>query len=910
MGLLGALNTAISGLNVNQQQLDTLSQNVTNANTANYSQEVVNQQADFLAGTPQGASIASITREVNQFLTSQVQVQTSANSTNTTLTSYYSDIQNFLGQPNSSGTIDQQIDSFFTSLQDLANSPNSAAETNVANSATTLAGSISGLATSLQGLRLQADSDIVSSINTINADIKTLFNTNEALVSAAANKQNTAGLLDKRDATLNDLAQYIDIKPTYSGDGEVALSTVSGTTLITPSTYAQLSYTPVGSTQQLINNISLAPINVTTFNVNGDSLGPPVQIASGGPATSVTTTLTGGKVLGLLQMRDSIIPSILSQLDQLASGITTQVNAITNTGASFPPPNSYTGTTLVNGNSTSQWSGNVMIAALTNNGQPIASPYTDEPNGMPPLTLNMSQLNAGSGTAGLSSVDQIIKAINQYYGTPQNKVELGNINNAQLQVTSPNIPDTNSTMSFAFNLNNISASNADFYVGGITVTDSSGNPVASSANGKVTTTQPSVSVTGFTTTAGSDTVTVNTLSNPNIAVGQAVYLNQPLLAANGIPASQLNGFFTVTGVSGNSFTIDVPGAGALASTGTAPDTTTALVKYSTVGSGQTGSTAGNGIITADISSNTISPFYTVQANIATVDSTGKLVTSTVTYRLPGETSNVGGNLIGASAATGGGNLVQPISTKPVLTAELVDASGNPLPTTNGIYGNESGYLKIVANNSSNAVAINQLNSQQLGFTGNAFGTAATNQGFGQYFGLNNLFNANTSAPGVTITNSAVNMLLESRILNNPSLIPTGQLAQGNQSTTAGALPNLTYDINSGDNSITQELASLSTKNNSFPATGGMPSANTSFSQYAGDIIATTSTNSTTATNAQSDSQALLDGFTKSAQAVSGVNLDQQLANTVIYQNAYSASARIITVVDQLFTALISSVTAG
>ena len=87
------------------------------------------------------------------------------------------------------------------------------------------------------------------------------------------------------------------------------------------------------------------------------------------------------------------------------------------------------------------------------------------------------------------------------------------------------------------------------------------------------------------------------------------------------------------------------------------------------------------------------------------------------------------------------------------------------------------------------------------------------------------------------------------------------------------------------------MAALATATTTFSAAGGLPQASTTFGQYVGQVIANTSTNSTNAANTATDSQTLLDGFTKSAQNISGVNLDQELANTVIYQNSYSASAR-------------------
>ena len=38
-------------------------------------------------------------------------------------------------------------------------------------------------------------------------------------------------------------------------------------------------------------------------------------------------------------------------------------------------------------------------------------------------------------------------------------------------------------------------------------------------------------------------------------------------------------------------------------------------------------------------------------------------------------------------------------------------------------------------------------------------------------------------------------------------------------------------------------------------------------------------------------------------AVSGVNIDEEMANLVLYQNAYSASARVIDVARQMFDTL-------
>ncbi|MEI7668690.1 MAG: flagellar hook-associated protein FlgK [Pseudomonadota bacterium] len=912
MGLLSALNTAISGLNVNQQNIDVLSQNISNANTPNYSREVVNQKASFIAGQGQGVQVDSITRKIDLFINSELRNQTSTNSANSVTSDYYSQVQNLLGQPGAKNSIDQNISDFFIAVQNLANNSGAAAQTNVVNSANTAANNISGLANSLQGLRLQADKDISGAITNVNADLQNLIKINTSLQQANATNQNTSGLLDQRDATIKDLAQYVDIKPIFQPDGSTTINTSNGVTLLTGTTTSEISYSSINSINTFLNDNPLSAINVITLDANGNQLGQPVALAAAGKSSNVTSSLSGGKIYGLLSIRDSIVPNILNQLDQLASNFRDSFNKINNSGTSFPPPNSYTGQNLVSGATNSQYSGSIRIAALGANGSPISSAYPDEPNGNQAVTIDLSQLNTGQGNGKLS-VDDLVSTINKYFAPPQNKTKIGNINNVQLAIDSNTIPDSGSNLNFDFNLNNISGTSADFYVGDLKVLDSNGNVVASNAAGTITTTQSSfaLSSTGtYATNIGSDNVTITTNGGAGLVDGATIYLNPPSSAINGIPAASLGGFFKVSNVAGNTFQIQVAGAGALVNSNS-PANASGVIgvgKYSTVQSGDTIRTKNDGIITASLASNTASSYYTVQANVANVDKDGKLITSTVSYRITNNGVNTANTLIGATSLTGAATLVRPTTTQPAITASLVDANGNQLQKINGLYGNQQGYFKIAAANSSNSVAIDELDSKQLGLPNNQGNLDGTNQGFSQYFALNNFFNANSAINSTdAITNSAVNLSVASRIKNNPSLVSTGKISLGNQPSDATKPPNFTYNISSGDNSVIQQLAGLSTGLINFPATSGLAASSTTFSQFAGQIIATASTNSSVATTTQKNSQALLDGYTTSAGKISGVNLDQELANTIIYQNSYSASARIVTVVSKLFDTLIGSI---
>ena len=183
----------------------------------------------------------------------------------------------------------------------------------------------------------------------------------------------------------------------------------------------------------------------------------------------------------------------------------------------------------------------------------------------------------------------------------------------------------------------------------------------------------------------------------------------------------------------------------------------------------------------------------------------------------------------------------------------------------------------------------------------------SNLGFSQYFALNNFFQSNNlTATGDSVAGSAANLKVVQSLQDNPGLVSLGSLVQNTQPISSTAPPNLTFVRSPGDNSIIQQLASLSTAIINFPTSGGLGATSQTLGGYSISIIGATSSNAATATTNQTNAQTLLTGFQKQASTISGVNLDQELANTVIYQNAYSASARIITVTSTLFDALLAS----
>jgi flagellar hook-associated protein 1 FlgK len=74
-------------------------------------------------------------------------------------------------------------------------------------------------------------------------------------------------------------------------------------------------------------------------------------------------------------------------------------------------------------------------------------------------------------------------------------------------------------------------------------------------------------------------------------------------------------------------------------------------------------------------------------------------------------------------------------------------------------------------------------------------------------------------------------------------------------------------------------------------------------RYAG-LIAQVGSDVQTALDNQSTSQAVVSAIGNQRQSVSGVSLDEEMTNLISFQRGYQASARTLTVMDQMLETLI------
>lgn len=906
MSLTLALNNALSGLNVSQSAMAVLSNNIANANTEGYSRQVAELSPRVTGSQGAGVRLDQIVRKIDEYLNRATRSQTSEVSQASTVSDYMSRIQVMMGEPGGTNSMDEYIENFFNVLQSLAETPElSSYRSQAVNAGNILANEISALAQGLEDLRYQADSDIKDGLDLVNQEIIRLYETNQAIYRAQALAEPTSNLLDQRDQILSTIAEHVDIKVNQLDSGEVYVYTTAGLPILEYMPY-QFQYNSVSSINTFTSDGSLGSITIDGLGEDGEFIGRPQTVVTSGVAGDITTTLKSGKIKGLLDLRDHEIPDILAQLDLISATLRDQINAIHNTGSGIPAASTLTGDRLVGYDDASEWTGTVRIAVLNPDGTAPDSYYSNTDTGHLALDLDLDALRGQYGS--LLTTQNIMDEINAYF-QPRNNAVVGNMQDITLASLSNTVPDTGNTYSFDFQLTNISATNSNFWVTDLQVLDDTA-AVIDTQNLATTNAVTLDAVNTFETVTGSNLVTVNSAGH-GFQAGDVVYMNGVVGAVGGIPSSEFNGqAFRITNVTANSYQIELVSDATIDAPIPGPSIdmagVTALSADATQLAGTVSRTGGSGF-TVDLSAAPASAYYTVRATVMVEDDEGNLTPTTVDYRISNNQTDVINKRQPAVSIGAGGTIEVPNSHRAMLKAQLVDEDGNIASA------DEKGYLQLVGQtipsdpSQTYTVAIDELSSSQLGRPNDTPVVEGTEWGFSHYFGLNNFFTSNElTITGDTVNGSALALSVRQDILDNPNLISMGTLTQTPSTPLDGEAPDYSYERTAGDNSIAQLMAKLGLEQQSFAAAGGLPSTSKTFNGYASEVLGYTASSAATATSRLSDEQTLMDGFQAQKDAVSGVNIDEEMANTIIFQNSYAASAQVINVVKELFDTLLAA----
>jgi len=301
-GMSAILNIAQGALQADQTAMQVISHNIANVDTPGYSrqQAVLESQTPFTSDQIKlglGVKVGSVRQYFDQFTTRTIQQKAASLNeyeSKATVLAHVESLWNETGD----ATMSQTLDEFWNAWQDVANNPgDSAARTALLGKGQILAQKFNSLSSDMQQTRSNITTDIQSGIGEVNKLTDQIAQLNDQIVSAEASQTTANDLRDKRNQLLEDLSGWVGIDSIEQDNGSVTVLSSGGVLLVNGNKHWDLS-------------------------TAGDS------IYYNGVQSNMSDRITGGKIGGLLDLREETIPQYQANLDEMAGTLIQQVNGL------------------------------------------------------------------------------------------------------------------------------------------------------------------------------------------------------------------------------------------------------------------------------------------------------------------------------------------------------------------------------------------------------------------------------------------------------------------------------------------------------------------------------------------------------------------------------------------------------
>ena len=316
MSINSILNIATSGLYASQAGIGAVSKNISNVNTAGYVRLEQDQSATVIGGRNAGVTANALRRAVNGFLqTASLNANSNAQSQGAKA-QYLDELQSAFGDPSGASSLFGRINSTLGAFETAIANPGSVSvRRDILAQLQGVLGQISNVANSVQTTRSRVDADIASTTAQINGLLKDISDINGD-VSRAMLSGDATGAQERQSQLIDQLSSLIDIHVDYNQNGVANITTGDGAFLAGVG-HAVISYNAAPSGQPYYENI--------TIKMGDDPIGRQFE-----------QSIQGGKLRGLLDMRNNDLAEIAGSLGEFAGHLTDAINAVHNTTASLP----------------------------------------------------------------------------------------------------------------------------------------------------------------------------------------------------------------------------------------------------------------------------------------------------------------------------------------------------------------------------------------------------------------------------------------------------------------------------------------------------------------------------------------------------------------------------------------------
>ncbi len=339
MSITAAISNAYSGLTSVSRMAETVSNNVANAMNENYARRAVNADQRVVGGVGMGVNVTSIDRALDLLATSSRRARGAAYGNANTLSEASSRMAQTLGAPGDAGALGTRMLDFENAIRNAADNPASdSAREHLLSQAKNLTGTLKGISTQTMAVRMDADAQIASQVQTVNVALKKIEAVNTE-IRLRAGSGNTAALEDVRKKLIDEVSSIIPIKQIARDGGVVALYSEGGAALIDGQAN-ELGFT---ATPVITPDMTLASGALSGLTLNGR----PMSIGTG------AGQLEGGTLSAAFEVRDVKAPAFNARIDAVARDLVERFQStttdpslaagdaglFTDNGAAFNPAN-------------------------------------------------------------------------------------------------------------------------------------------------------------------------------------------------------------------------------------------------------------------------------------------------------------------------------------------------------------------------------------------------------------------------------------------------------------------------------------------------------------------------------------------------------------------------------------------
>jgi flagellar hook-associated protein 1 len=305
---VGTLNNALSivvdALDADQGALSVTANNLANANTPGYDRQIAQfsenapiQEGNLSFGN--GVSLEQAQTVRSNVLQLQLNQETQTSGQLDAFVSGMSQVESLFNETAGTG-LQAPLSAFFASLQQLSTNPSdSSLRVGVISAAQNLATAFNQASSALTTQQANLNLSVQQSVSQVNSLTGQVAQLNNQITGLTQSGQDASALIERRDVVLQNLSNVIGINVIAGKSNNITVTTGKGSPLVV----GDQSFTFQTQT------------NTTTGMQDVFSQGQ-----------DITSQISAGELGGQIQVRDQQIPSVLNQLDILASGIENAVN--------------------------------------------------------------------------------------------------------------------------------------------------------------------------------------------------------------------------------------------------------------------------------------------------------------------------------------------------------------------------------------------------------------------------------------------------------------------------------------------------------------------------------------------------------------------------------------------------------